>query len=267
MDSTLSQILLPHIHDMTFQDKLRKMNILPIKPILLAAALLSGILTGCAGTHLSTEEVHQFTIGQDTEETVQKALGKPWQTFPSFEDAEVERALKRSTGKSIADYTHRIGVYTFSFSPLLSKNSAYFELNMFIYDAQGILVDIQEYTCYTQKSCADIIEAEKHKYTVEDMENLLAVMKSISKRQQEKLLLEEKKRRAAALHKKKMAEARAANVKKKESAKPGMVTTGGSSGLKTLPEARPATPAPAAPGAKAPEPQKNQPAVRRGMRI
>ena len=36
----------------------------------LCAAFVSAALTGCCGTHLSTEEVHQFNLNQDTEAVV-----------------------------------------------------------------------------------------------------------------------------------------------------------------------------------------------------
>ena len=43
----------------------------------LCAAFVSAALTGCCGTHLSTEEVHQFNLNQDTEAVVKAKLGEP----------------------------------------------------------------------------------------------------------------------------------------------------------------------------------------------
>ena len=51
----------------------------------LCAAFVSAALTGCCGTHLSTEEVHQFNLNQDTEAVVKAKLGEPWQTFYSVD--------------------------------------------------------------------------------------------------------------------------------------------------------------------------------------
>ena len=99
----------------------------------LCAAFVSAALTGCCGTHLSTEEVHQFNLNQDTEAVVKAKLGEPWQTFYSVDLDEVNKAISGLHEIKATDYIHRIGVYTFSFSPLLSHNNAYFELNMFIY--------------------------------------------------------------------------------------------------------------------------------------
>ena len=161
----------------------------------LCAAFVSAALTGCCGTHLSTEEVHQFNLNQDTEAVVKAKLGEPWQTFYSVD-----------------------GVYTFSFSPLLSHNNAYFELNMFIYRPDGVLQDVAEYTCYTQQSCEDILEAEKQKYAVEDLDRLVEDAKKLMNKKQ-KQLLAEKKKKADAERKRRLAAAQAAKVQKKSEPK------------------------------------------------
>ena len=156
----------------------------------LCAAFVSAALTGCCGTHLSTEEVHQFNLNQDTEAVVKAKLGEPWQTFYSVD----------------------------SFSPLLSHNNAYFELNMFIYRPDGVLQDVAEYTCYTQQSCEDILEAEKQKYAVEDLDRLVEDAKKLMNKKQ-KQLLAEKKKKADAERKRRLAAAQAAKVQKKSEPK------------------------------------------------
>ena len=160
----------------------------------LCAAFVSAALTGCCGTHLSTEEVHQFNLNQDTEAVVKAKLGEPWQTFYSVDLDEVNKAISGLREIKATDYIHRIGVYTFSFSPLLSHNNAYFELNMFIYRPDGVLQDVAEYTCYTQQSCEDILEAEKQKYAVEDLDRLVEDAKKLMNKKQKQLLAEKKKK-------------------------------------------------------------------------
>lgn len=184
----------------------------------LCAAFVSAALTGCCGTHLSTEEVHQFNLNQDTEAVVKAKLGEPWQTFYSVDIDEVNKAISGLREIKATDYIHRIGVYTFSFSPLLSHNNAYFELNMFIYRPDGVLQDVAEYTCYTQQSCEDILEAEKQKYAVEDLDRLVEDAKKLMNKKQ-KQLLAEKKKKADAERKRRLAAAQAAKVQKKSEPK------------------------------------------------
>lgn len=180
-------------------------------------------LTGCAGKHLSTEEVHQFTIASDTRQTVENVLGKPWETRLSISDAELIKSLKKFL--DVNEYTHKLAIYTFSFSPLLLHEYAFFELNMFVYDHKDVLIDIMEYKCYSQDSCEDIMVAEISKYTVDDLEAVrkqLDTIKTKAKKQQQ-AEIKKKHEQAKREREKRLARAQAAKVEKKDS-KSGNVT-------------------------------------------
>lgn len=217
------------------------------KTSLLCALASSVIISGCAGTHLSTEEVHQFSLNHDTEATVKSKLGEPWETFKAVNEDEMKEAISNLPEINTSDYIHRLGVYTFSFSPLLSHDNAYFELNIFAYTANGVLQDVAEYTCFTQKGCEDILESEKQKYAVEDWKKLNEDVKALIKDKKQKQLLAEKQKKADEERKRRLALAKAANVKKKsEAASAGTVTAGTvQKTVKTETTATPAVPAPA----------------------
>ncbi len=66
-----------------------------MKKILALCTLTSSIIiSGCAGTHLSTEEVHQFSIHHDTEAVVKSKLGEPWETFKAVNEDEMKATIQ-----------------------------------------------------------------------------------------------------------------------------------------------------------------------------
>ncbi|WP_406041754.1 hypothetical protein [Succinimonas sp.] len=225
------------------------------KSTFVTAIMFSLLISGCAGTHLSTEEVHQFNINTDTEATVKSRIGEPWQTFNAVNEEEMKAVLTKLPEIRTADYIHRLGVYTFSFSPLLSHDNAYFELNIFIYSPDGVLRDVAEYTCYTQQSCEDMLEAEKQKYALEDWQKLSDDVKVLLKDKKEKQLIAEKQKKAEEERQRRLALAQAAKVQKKSAAS-GKVRAvpanngGSTAGTSTVKEVTPAA-APSAPATPA----------------
>lgn len=196
------------------------------KTTILASLISLFVISGCAGTHLSTEEVHQFSLNRDTEAVVKSKLGEPWETFNAVDEKEMNQALADIPEIRASDYIHRLGVYTFSFSPLLSHDNAYFELNIFAYAPNGVLQDVAEYTCYTQSGCEDILEAEKQKYAIEDWKKLNDDVASLVKDKEQKRLLAEKQKKAEEERQKRLALAKAANVKRKAEAATASRTSG-----------------------------------------
>lgn len=196
------------------------------KTLALCILASSIIISGCAGTHLSTEEVHQFSIHHDTEAVVKSKLGEPWETFKAVNEDEMKTVISNMPEINPSDYIHRLGVYTFSFSPLLSHDTAYFELNIFTYAPNGVLEDIAEYTCYTQQGCEDMLEAEKQKYALEDWKKLNDDVEALIKDKKQKQILAEKQKKADEERKRRLALAKAANVQKKsKTASTGTVVT------------------------------------------
>ena len=240
--------------------------IINIKSKLLCSAIVSLLLSGCAGTHLSSEEVNQFTIGQDTESAVKAKLGEPWETFPAIDEKEITYILTNIPEIKPKDYIHRLGVYTFSFSPLLNGDHAYYELNIFAYSPDGILRNVAEYTCYSQKGCEDILEAEKQKFAVEDLRKIREDVENLIKDKKKKQELEAQQRKAEQERARRLAAAKAENVKSKtassgKSATATVVTPAASVAKKVeQPVAAPAqTPA------QTPAENTAKPAVRRNM--
>ena len=84
-----------------------------MKKILALCTLTSSIIiSGCAGTHLSTEEVHQFSIHHDTEAVVKSKLGEPWETFKAVNEDEMKTVISKATIQLILNlifsHTHQM---------------------------------------------------------------------------------------------------------------------------------------------------------------
>lgn len=150
-------------------------------------------LSGCVGTQVSNDELASFVKGQDTQNTVQSKIGKPWKT--------------EYTGNDYQDMRHLFDIYSYSVSTLLLKDIYYFEITLFTYDSNKVLTDATQITCYTQDSCQDALESEQYKIVKEDNEKILAYVKDKKAKkelaEQKKALAEKERQRQLRLQKEK----------------------------------------------------------------
>src|SRR5574344_49012 len=131
-------------------------------------------LSGCMGTHFSDDDLLKVKVGVDTEDTIKKTFGQPWETRYSFDTSDLKLKLYNS-GINIdpKNYVHRFGIYTFSISTLLTKKTAYFELTIFVYEPKtNIMKDVKEYNCLTQVTCEDIIKDLQEVYASTDYQDI-----------------------------------------------------------------------------------------------
>lgn len=157
----------------------------------LAAAVFSG---GCSGSHISSEEMHSFTVGEDVETAVIAKFGTPTLSLYSV-DMFTVKGLEQKI--KISDFAHKIDIYQFSVPSILLKDEGYTELNIFVFGPDGKLYAIDEYTCYTLEGCQKTIETEKLRYQNEDLAKIAEELDNRKKAEEEERELAGRQRERA----------------------------------------------------------------------